>query len=468
MEARSDLDKSELLAAYFGDLFADESAKESIPQWVFGKFEIEDLAALRAVDGYFLKEVLVDMGKGKSCAEEDNIVVEMLLHLPEEILEVLAALFQDRILNWNAKDDTHVWAFNSVCLIAKCAGAQFVTEFRPIALLPVMYKWYSKMLLEMAKPQIQNLSRFQFAFRKGHQAGEVQFIIRNLIEKANEWQTTPPGHIYILDGDIYKAYDETRHLSFIEGLRRKKVQKILIAAWVREIRRMVSSVKLGKTVSKYVARNRSLVQGDPAAPYLFNASLDSIIIDFTEKCDSNKWGYDIDGEKIAILVFADNFWLLPNSLTHLESMYKLWIEMLSAKGWQVPPEECVWCSTIDDSFTFEIRDHLGKEIRRAERTVGFKVLGAWISFDNSCTREVDYRVGQSWKAFGAHRDMLCNKKASLRKRFDLPDKVVLPSISWGEGHMDDDGETTRSDLDYTTSNDAGNGGNEKEDWRTGG
>ena len=54
-------------------------------------------------------------------------------------------------------------------------------------------------------------------------------------------------------------------------------------------------------------------------------------------------------------------------------------------------------------------------------------------FDNSVTQEVEYRVGQSWKAFGAHRDMLCNKKASLRRRFALLEKVVFPSISWGAG-----------------------------------
>ena len=76
-----------------------------------------------------------------------------------------------------------------------------------------------------------------------------------------------------------------------------------------------------------------------------------------------------------------------------------------------------------------------------------------ITFDNSCTREVEYRIGQSWKTFGAHRDMLVNKKASLKKRLALLDIVVLPSISW----MDNNRKTSRPNLDNTASNDTPDG-----------
>ena len=404
--AKSVDERAEMLAYYFGELFRDASAEEQIPDWVYAAFDAEDMVGMRVVDGYFLKEVLLGMKKGKSCAEEDLIVVEMLLHLPEEVFDVLAALFLDRLMHRNAKDDTHVWSFHTVSLIAKRAGAEFVSEFRPIALLPVVYKWYSKMLLELAKPQLQKLSKYQFAFRKNYQAGEVHFILRNLVEKAGKWQNELPGHIYTLDGDIFKAYDTTKHMVFLNAARKRKVPRVIVAAWMRELRNMQSSFKLGNIISKYITRDQSLVQGNPAAPYLFNLSLDDLIQDFVTKCRTEGWGYRVDSELIPIVVFADNFWLLSNSPTHLQAMFQCWIQMLGARGWKAPTLECVWCTTAPDDLGCEIKDAEGVVVRRAERCAGCKVLGAWLTFDNSCTREVEYRVGQSWEVFGAHRDML--------------------------------------------------------------
>ena len=430
-EAFSEDAKSELLAEYYEQLFSDASAAEHIPGWIYGEFTERDIRHFRSIDGYFLKEIVVGMKKGKSCAEEDLIVVEMLLYLPEEVYDLLAALFLDRLLHRNAPNDTLVWAFHSVSLIAKCAGAQFVTQFRPIALLPVLYKWYSRMLLELGKPKLQKLSKYQFAFRKGYQANEVLFILRNLVEKANEWQTIPPGHLFVLDGDVFKVYDETTHSTFIKAAARKKLDRVLVAAWVREIRSMVSSFKLGSISTRYVKRERSLVQGDPAAPYLFNVCLDSAIEEFVEECQRHGWGYDLDGMLLPILVFADNFWLISNSPIHLQVMFRVWLHILKDHGWHVPVDECTWCTTAADAADGNFLDAQGQCVRRSPRDVGFKALGSYVTFDNSCTKELLYRVGQSWKAFGSHRDMLRSPKSSLRKRFALLDSVAFPSVSWG-------------------------------------
>ena len=124
-EARSEAEKAKLLADYFGELFGDPRAARHIPGWIYDTFCEADLANFRCID--FAKEILISMGKGKSCADEDLIVVEMLL-LPEEAFDVIVTLYKDRRIHWNAKDDTRVWAFHSVCLIAKCTGLQFVIQ----------------------------------------------------------------------------------------------------------------------------------------------------------------------------------------------------------------------------------------------------------------------------------------------------------------------------------------------------
>ena len=125
------------------------------------------------------------MRGGKSCSEEDMVVAEMLFLLSEEVLDLLAELFKDRLMNRQGNDDNLVWNTHVVSLIAKKGGgAEYTKDFRPIALLPVIYKLYSRILLTLVIDRMQDLSPYQFAFRKGYQCGEVHYILRSLIEKS--------------------------------------------------------------------------------------------------------------------------------------------------------------------------------------------------------------------------------------------------------------------------------------------
>ncbi len=78
--------------------------------------------------------------------------------------------------------------------MAKIPNARLVKDFRPIAVLPVIYKLYSRVMYMLAENTCDRLYAPQFAFRKFHQAHEVVFIMRQLIEKAVEWKTPIPLH----------------------------------------------------------------------------------------------------------------------------------------------------------------------------------------------------------------------------------------------------------------------------------
>ncbi len=59
-------------------------------------------------------------------------------------------------------------------------------DFRPIAVLPVRFRLYSRVMHMLAETTCDRLYAPQFAFRKFHQAHEVVFVLRQLIEKAVE------------------------------------------------------------------------------------------------------------------------------------------------------------------------------------------------------------------------------------------------------------------------------------------
>ena len=92
--------------------------------------------------------------------------------------------------------------------------ATLIKNLCPIAVLPVIYKWYSRCLGLLCHDEFQNISVFQTAFTPGRQAEEVLFTIRQLVEKNNEWKKDIS--LCILDTDIAKAYDHVT-LSWLKG-----------------------------------------------------------------------------------------------------------------------------------------------------------------------------------------------------------------------------------------------------------
>ena len=74
-------------------------------------------------------------------------------------------------------------------------------------------------------------------------------------------------------------------------MQKKMVHKIVIAAYVREIRQMKTRFKLDKfTITNAVGKTRLLLQGDPLAPKAYNQAFDLPAAEFLEKADQEDWG----------------------------------------------------------------------------------------------------------------------------------------------------------------------------------
>ena len=420
---------SDFITRFFHGLFAAES--DEMPDWIYRTWNVtESNSLLQILDCHLLRNVVNDLVKGKTCAE-DMVVAEMLQHLDDDILTVLADIFKERLLNrgkWAHDDtlDSHL-----VTLLRKKGFANRVKDFRPIATLPVLYKLYSKTMLEMTDGCLDNLEAPQFAFRKQYQAAEIVFILRNIVEKALEWNIP----VFVLDGDLAKAYDYTLHSTVITGLTMKGVPQILISAWVREVRRFGSVFVLDDDVSSTrVTRTRSLLQGDPAAPSIFNAALDVPASEFCRLAEREKWGYRLDdGSYISLCLFADNFWIFASSPTELAKMTQTWLDILKRFGWSVPLDETTWCTTAsDENYLWKVIVD-GITLPRSNRRDGFKAVGAQIGFDNVFEAELNNRIARTWRAFYKYKDILCCRAAAWKDRFQLLSSLVANSLFWCAG-----------------------------------
>ena len=77
---------------------------------------------------------------------------------------------------------------------------------------------------------MEPISKYQFAFKPKHQAADVVFILRMLIEKANEWDQP----LYIMDADLPKAFDNVRHDIVVDRLCKRGFPRFYTASLIRE------------------------------------------------------------------------------------------------------------------------------------------------------------------------------------------------------------------------------------------
>ena len=419
---------SDHVTDYFSALFCGEE-DHVLPSCLFQRWSLDALGDVRVLDGSLVKQAAFCFKPGKTCAD-DMMVSEMLALLGDDVFEMIAEAFQLRLLNALSEDDDASWDEQLVKLLKKKVAAKTVKHFRPIAVIPVLSMLYSRVLLFLAGGAIKKLQAPQFAFRRGYQAHEVIFILRNLIEKSLEWQI----HLFVLDGDLHKAYDFTRHTSCIRGLQRQGVPNLLIAGWMREVRRESTVFVLdASSRSEPIRRTRSLRQGDPAAPDIFNAALDCVADEFCKWCRTNGYGIKLNSEMhLSLLFFADNFWLLATSPQMLEAMTQKWLDLLTAAGWEVPLEETTWCTTAPDEHHWKVHAQ-GSALPRSSRKVGFMALGVRLTFDNSFAYELSERISKAWRAFYKYRDLLCCKNCPMKPRLKLLRLLVACALFWCAG-----------------------------------
>ena len=91
-------------------------------------------------------------------------------------------------------------------------------------------------------------------------------------------------NIWVIDGDIQKAYDYTRHNQVLNSLLSHGCPDVVAAAWTREFRNLKVKLKLADLVTDPISWNRAILQGVPSAPNLFNLALDEPLTLFLNIC----------------------------------------------------------------------------------------------------------------------------------------------------------------------------------------
>ena len=188
-----------------------------------------------------------------------------------------------------------------------------------------------------------------------------------------------------------------------------------------------------ETVSAEITRTRSLPQGDPAAPTIFNVTLDTRAEKFLKTAKKRGWGKQLqDRSWVSLVLFADNYWLVATSPQMLQAMTVEWLRLLGEVGWKTPTSELTWCTTTEDNVKYDITIN-GEVVTRSEKKKGFKVLGTLLTFDNNFDVEIENRLARAWRALHANWELLGCKSIPLTRRLQVFRSTVEASFFWCAG-----------------------------------
>ena len=155
-------------------------------------------------------------------------------------------------------------------------------NYRPIALLPILYKLFSKMLYNRIMPHLNaRQSDDQCGFRPGCWLEDGFAIYEGIVGNAIEFNLD----IWICSIDSQKAFDRIAYASLFQALRVHGLPEYYIHLLIA----LYSNQRASVHGSEYFEIARGVKQGDIISPILFNCALEVAFSRWKRNLSDHGW-----------------------------------------------------------------------------------------------------------------------------------------------------------------------------------
>ena len=275
------------------------------------------------------------------------------------------------------------WRRTVLNVIFKGGDSKLVKNYRPIAIIPLLYKLLATMLGQRLETVLEpQLSYDQAGFRKKCSTVDHVFAISQVIEKASEFRV----EVWMAVVDFMKAFDSIEHDAIWTALGRQGVEP----GYIRVLENLYRN-QLGQVVtnlpSKKFSISRGTKQGDPLSTLIFNAVVEDIFRDVRQKWEDKKFGiYMSTGRKqyLRSLCFADDVLLTATSSKQISVMLEDLRSAAAARGLTIHPEKTKVLTNASE-FKRNVRTELpfdGGTVKVLPYMDSAKYLGCQLSFHN--------------------------------------------------------------------------------------
>ncbi|VDL86622.1 unnamed protein product, partial [Nippostrongylus brasiliensis] len=229
-----------------------------------------------------VRHAIESMPRGKAPGT-DKLSVELLQACGDKLYCALAKRFTVYISECKVPA---AWKKSSAVLLFKKGDKEDLENYRPITLLPVLYKVFTRCILARIRGTLKEAQPIEQAgFRKGYSTLDHILTCCRLIEVAQEYHEP----LVLTFVDYKKAFD------FVEPAKECYTGcHTVFRPFCRDVA---------------VAVERGVRQGDPISPCLFSACSESTI----RRCDWEPFGVEVSGVRLNHLRFADDIVLVTKT-----------------------------------------------------------------------------------------------------------------------------------------------------------
>ena len=380
-----------------------------------------------------LLDALRVMKRGRA-KDEAGIVIEMLKDGSRCLLQAVVDMFND-VLAFRQQPPTE-WKLTKLVVIFKKGDPSLPSNYRPIAILSILYKLFSRVLcsrlMEFLIPQ-QSVD--QAAYRKGFSTQDHLLAVTLLIEKSREFNFP----VWFALVDFEKAFDTVEHGILWQTLVQQGVPVHYVALLEKIYSEQMVSVQAG-TRSRWFSISRGVRQGDPISALLFIAIMQACFGEL-----QTKWGkankrrkglqfgvpVGLNGRNLTDLRFADDVIMVAQRRGDIAKM----LRDLSACALKFGLKINYSKTRV---LTWNALAGAGRSIRVGDESVSIldemdseKYLGRKLSFENCHDTELSNRIRAAWACFHKHKSVLCSKYYRLADRVRLFEATVSPTLLYG-------------------------------------
>jgi Reverse transcriptase (RNA-dependent DNA polymerase) len=353
------------------------------------------------------------MKSGKAPGE-DGLTIDVLKRAGRTVSEVLARLFTSCLHEENIPES---WKNASIIILHKKGDTEDLKNYRPISLLPILYKVFTKILSNRLETVLdENQPREQAGFRRGYSTMDHIQVVREIIERYQEYKLP----LYLGFIDYEKAFDSIKKFSIIDALSNQGISRRYINILNSIYSDATACVKLHKRSCKFPI-NKGVRQGDTISPKLFTATLE----DLFRKLDWEEKGVPINGEHLSHLRFADDIVILSQDPKDLQSRMQELADVSQTVGLKINVSKTkVMRNCFSDPAIICIS---GTQL---EQVSSYVYLGQQVSIDGSMHDEIARRTKLGWSAFGRLNSIFKSDLPLCLKR-RVFNQCVLPVLTYG-------------------------------------
>lgn len=243
------------------------------------------------------EEVVTAINKLKSqkAPGEDNVPAELIKHGGPELWNRLHRII---VKVWEDENLPEEWLMGLLIPIHKKGSRYDCENYRGICLLNVSYKILAVILFDRLEVYTEEIiGDYQGGFRKGRSTTDQLFIIRQIMEKAWEYNIT----IHQLFVDFKQAYDSISREALFEIMEEFGIPRKLIRLTKATLTATKCKILIQGTFSDPFDIITGLRQGDRLSTMLFNLALEKVI-----RAMSINWKGTIFTSSKQLAAFADD------------------------------------------------------------------------------------------------------------------------------------------------------------------